>query len=145
MAGDTAVVVHRDDEEENYHGQELHAQYLTTETWQQRHDLWQLLQVHVFAVPRTPASVELCQHELQAYEGRYSAGEGLIYDIRLNQGRLEGGRVGKSSTQLSAEVRDVFFLQDQPRSRKVFLRDPSGRVTGFVDRREGQDLLWKKL
>ena len=145
VSGDTAVVIHRDDEEENYHGQKLHAQYLTTETWQQRNDTWQLLQVHVFSVPRTPASIDLGQHELQVYEGKYSAGEGLTYTVKLNHGHLEGGRESKSSAQLSAEVRDVFFVHDQPRSRKIFLRDASGKITGFVDRREGEDLLWKKL
>jgi hypothetical protein len=36
ISGDMATVVHTDDEQENYHGQMLHARYLTTETWAPR-------------------------------------------------------------------------------------------------------------
>src|SRR5512132_4546599 len=32
--GNVAVTTHVDDEHENYHGQELHCQYRTTDTWQ---------------------------------------------------------------------------------------------------------------
>jgi hypothetical protein len=43
---------------------------------------------------------------------------------------------------LKAEAPDVFFVPGQPRVRKIFLRDASGHVTGFVDRREGRDVKW---
>jgi Domain of unknown function (DUF4440) len=142
--GNTATVVHQDDEEENFHGQTLHAQYLTTETWQQRDGRWQLLLVHVTAVPRTPKPIRLSTSELSAYQGRYTAGAGLFYSVSLNGDQLEGGRVGRPASRLEAEVRDVFFIEGQPRSRKIFIRDTSGEVTAFIDRREGQDLLWKR-
>jgi hypothetical protein len=38
----------------------------------------------------------------------------------------------------------VFFVAGQPRTRKIFQRDAAGKITGFVDRREGIDLVWKK-
>jgi Phenazine biosynthesis-like protein len=43
------------------------------------------------------------------------------------------------------EVRDVFFVAGQPRSRRIFTRDPAGVVVGFVDRREGGDVRWQKV
>jgi hypothetical protein len=36
LTGDTAIVVHYDDETEHYFGTDLHAEYLMTETWQRR-------------------------------------------------------------------------------------------------------------
>jgi hypothetical protein len=42
------------------------------------------------------------------------------------------------------EVRDVFFVAGQPRTRRVFLRDAAGRITGFADRREGEDVRWRR-
>jgi hypothetical protein len=42
------------------------------------------------------------------------------------------------------EVRDVFFVAAS-RSRRIFTRDASGRVNGFVDRREGEDVRWTRL
>jgi hypothetical protein len=46
---------------------------------------------------------------------------------------------------LKAEVRDVVFVSGQLRTRRIFERDHTGRVTAFVDRREGSDLAWQRL
>jgi Domain of unknown function (DUF4440) len=46
IAGDLATVIHTDDEEENYHGQILHARYLMTETWRRDAGSWRLYLVH---------------------------------------------------------------------------------------------------
>jgi ketosteroid isomerase-like protein len=46
QSGDVVSVIHTDDEQELYHGQKLHAQYLMTETWQQQGGKWKLLLVH---------------------------------------------------------------------------------------------------
>jgi ketosteroid isomerase-like protein len=142
--GDFATVIHTDDEVENYHGQTLHAQYLTTETWTKRAGHWQLLLLHVAALAHTPTAVRLSPRELEAYPGRYTAGTDLVYVVTLKEGHLEGGRPGRTASRLDAEVRDVFFIEGQPRVRKIFERDASGKVSGFVDRREGGDLVWKK-
>jgi hypothetical protein len=45
---------------------------------------------------------------------------------------------------LLVEVRDVLFIAGQPRIRKIFQRDTAGRITGFVDRRENWDLVWRR-
>jgi len=31
------------------------------------------------------------------------------------------------------------------RTRKMFRRDEGGKVTGFVDRREGMDVTWRRI
>jgi hypothetical protein len=31
-----------------------------------------------------------------------------------------------------------------PRSRRIFSRDASGHIIGFVDRREARDIVWKR-
>jgi hypothetical protein len=33
----------------------------------------------------------------------------------------------------------------QPRTRRIFLRDPAGKIAGFGDRREGEDVRWRKV
>jgi hypothetical protein len=38
----------------------------------------------------------------------------------------------------------VFFAAGQPRTRRIFVRDAAGRIVGFVDRREGEDVRWTK-
>lgn len=33
----------------------------------------------------------------------------------------------------------MFFAPGKPRTRRIFIRDANGAITGFVDRREGID------
>ena len=145
LSGDVATVVHKDDEHENYHGQNLFAQYLQTETWQKQEGNWKLLQVHCYTVLQEPKSISLAAGELDAYVGRYSAAPDVNYVIRREGDHLLGQREGRPAATLHAEVRDVFFVSGQLRIRKIFGRDASGKVTGFIDRREGQDLVWKRV
>ena len=144
ISGMLATVVHKDDEEENYHGQLLHAQYLTTETWQRSNGRWQLLLAHVYVVPHAPPAIALSSSQLDAYAGTYSGGDDLTYIIKRNGDHLEGARPGQPPAPLYPEAPDLFFNPDQLRNRKIFQRDSSGRITGFIDRREGQDLVWRK-
>jgi len=145
QAGDVVTVIHTDDENEFYHGQHLKAQYLTTETWQLQNGRWKLLLVHAYSVLKEPKSIVLSAPELDAYVGHYSAAPELTYAIRREGDHLVGERAGRPATPLNAEVRDVFFVSGQLRTRKIFDRDSTGHVIGFVDRREGSDLVWKRV
>jgi hypothetical protein len=144
FSGELATVIHTDDEEENYHGQMLHAQYLMTETWRRDSGAWKLYMVHVYAVQKDPPAINLPSESMAEYAGRYSGGSTLTYVIEWDGKQLKGGRAGKPSSPLEVEVRDVLFVPGQPRVRKIFQRNSSGQITGFVDRREGEDLVWKR-
>jgi hypothetical protein len=144
VSGDIATVIHKDDEQENYHGQALTAQYLTTETWRLEDGEWKLHLIHTYAVPKDPPAITLPAKELEQYVGVYAAAPDLVYVIRFDGQRLVGGRQGSSMKPLNVEVRDVLFVPGQMRIRKIFQRDAKGKITGFVDRRESWDLVWKK-
>jgi hypothetical protein len=144
MHGDTATVFMADDEEENFHGQQLRARYLVTETWQKTGGDWRLLLVHVYATLHEPPVLKLSALDLDAYVGRYAAGD-LIYVISRDGDHLVGGREGKPASTLNAELKDVFFIFGQLRTRKMFQRDSGGKVTGFADRREGVDVTWRRI
>lgn len=141
--GDLATVIHTDDEEENYHGQILHARYLSTETWRLEEGEWKLHLVHTYAVLHDPPAIQLPALDMQQYAGRYIAGTDLAYVIQWDGKQLMGGRQGSALKPLQVEVRDVLFVPGQPRIRKIFQRDEKGNITGFVDRRESWDLVWK--
>ena len=57
--GDVALVIHTDDEVETFHGQELHAQYLSTETWRRNGGDWKVYMVHTYAVLKDPPPISL--------------------------------------------------------------------------------------
>jgi hypothetical protein len=143
--GDTALVIHRDDERETFHGQALTATYLTTETWVRQQGQWKLALAHVYVVNRDPPSIDLSTVALDEYVGRYAAAPDLVWVIAREGDHLVGGREGQPAKPLRVELRDVLFVPGAPRSRKLFQRDEQGRVTGFIDRREGQDLRWMRV
>jgi len=145
QSGEVATVIHTDDEEETYHGQHLTAQYLMTETWQHQNGVWKLLLIHAYSVLREPKPVTLPATDLDSYVGRYAAAPDLTYTIKREGDHLSAEREGRPTATLKAEVHDVFFVGGQLRTRKIFERDSTGHVTGFVDRREGSDLVWKRL
>ena len=51
---------------------------------------------------------------------------------------------GAQTVRLKPEVRDVFFTPGSPRMNIAFQRDASGRITGYVNRRDERDLVFTK-
>jgi ketosteroid isomerase-like protein len=145
LHGDTALVVEKLDEHEDYHGLPLRAGYLITETWLRQEGRWRLALVHAYVVNPDPPAIALPAATLDEYAGRYAGPGGMVYEIRREGDRLVGGRVGGAAHPLLAEMPDLFFVAGQPRIRKIFQRDAGHAVTGFVDRREGEDIAWTRL
>jgi len=143
--GDTAVASHVDDEHENYHGHELHCQYLTTDTWMKTKAGWRLVGAQVLALRTDPPAVALPPVVRNEYCGRYALTPDITYEIRCGGDALEGQQSGRKAEELKAEAPDVLFTPGKTRYRKIFLRDQDGRVTGFAERREAWDLVWKRL
>jgi len=142
IRGQVALVVHKDDERENYHGIPLRADYLMTETWIKEGVEWRLALVHVYVVPKDPPAIKISASRLAEYEGRYRAAADLSYLIRREGDHLVGVREGLPTVTLSQESADVFFVPGRPRDRKIFRRDANNRIVDFVDRREGEDLVF---
>ena len=143
--GETAITTYTVDETEGYFGQVIHARYLTTDTWQRGSQGWRLIAGQVLALLEEPPAVELSSARLDEYVGVYALTPKVSYSIRREGKGLTGERIGRPAQTLKAEVADLFFVPGQPRLRKVFLRDAEGRITGFVERRESWDILWKRL
>jgi hypothetical protein len=143
--GDTAVASHVDDELENYHGHELHCQYLTTDTWMKTKAGWRLVGAQVVALRTDPPSVAISAAVKSEYCGRYALTPDITYEIRCSGDALEGQQLGRKPEELKAEAPDVLFSPGKTRYRKIFQRGPDGRITGFAERREAWDLVWKRL
>jgi hypothetical protein len=142
--GDTALVIHYDDETEHFFGSDLHAEYLMSETWQLTRGEWKLRLVHCAAVPTDPPAVTLTHAQIDELTGTYRAGA-LTQVIHRDGDRILATRAGRPDTELKAETRDVLFVPGQPRTIKVFQRNAAGKVTGFADRRENRDLFWTRV
>jgi ketosteroid isomerase-like protein len=142
--GDVAVTTEIDDEHETFHGHALHCQYRTTSAWRKTKDGWRLVAGQVLALRTDPPAAKLPAAKLAEYVGRYALTPAMTYEIRRRGDGLEGQQTGRKPEELRAEAPDVLFVPGKPRYRFVFSRDGAGRVSGFAERREAWDLVWKK-
>ncbi len=142
--GDTAVVLHFDEESESYFGHELHAQYINVATWRWGPDGWKLIGSQAYASLLDPPAIALPADQLDEYTGTYQLTDAISYVIRRDGDHLVGERTGRPPQALRVEARDVLFVPGLPRSRKIFLRDGRGQITGFADRREARDVVWPR-
>jgi ketosteroid isomerase-like protein len=144
--GDTAVALFRQHEIERYYGQAIHASYLLSTVWKKRAGGWRQIEGQVLAEKSEPPSIALPTSDLQRFAGTYKLKDSEpTYTITLTDGKLMGGRTGKAPSEWDAETRDVFFIKGDPRIRKIFQYDATGRVTGFIERRESWDIVWNKV
>ena len=143
--GDTAVATYIADESLDYHGQLLKTKFRTTDAWHRTAAGWKMISSMTEAVLGDPPAIALPPAKLAEYAGHYQLTPKIHYTVRVDGGRVYGKRSDRPEAELKAEGPDIFFVAGSPRSRKVFYRDASGKVTGFGDRREGQDIKWKRL
>jgi hypothetical protein len=143
--GDAAVSTYIADETLDYHGQLLKTKFRTTDTWYLARGKWTMVASMTLAVLNDPPAIKLPAATLQDYTGQYQLTPEIHYVIREEADRLLGQREGGKEVELQAEAPDLFFVAGSPRSRKVFYRDQAGKVVGFGDRREGQDIKWTRL
>jgi hypothetical protein len=143
--GDTAVVTHEDHETLDYFGQILNTRFRATDTWLKTSDGWRLIATQVLAVLEDPPAIALDKQQLCAFEGVFQLTPAVKTTIRCEEGQLVSERTGRKAAVYRPETADVFFSPGQPRTRRIFQRDASGTVVRFVDRREGRDIVWKKL
>jgi hypothetical protein len=142
--GDMAVAAGEVQEDLDYHGQKLRTRFRFVDTWLRTPDGWLLAARHNAAVLKDPPAVSLPSAELCAYAGTYELTPEIVTKIACTTEGLTSERSGRPVTTYLPEVRDVFFAAGQPRSRRIFLRDAAGNVSAFVDRREGEDIRWKR-
>jgi len=143
---DVAVALFRQNETEHYFGQTIYAKYLASTTWKKRSDGWKLIAEQVLAEKTDPPAIALPASQLAQYAGTYRLKNSqAIYTLTLKDGKLTGTRLGRKPVRWNAEAADVFFVPGDPRIRKIFRRDSSGKITGFVEHRESWDIVWTKI
>jgi len=144
VVGDVALTSYIADEDETFHGAQIHARYRMGDTWVRRDGTWKLLSSQVLALRTDPPALPTTAEQRRAYCGRYALGD-LTYLVRCETDGLTGGTPGKPAKPLRLESPDLFFVPGEPRLRYLFQRDAAGRVTGFLQRRESWDLPWKRV
>lgn len=94
------------------------------------------------ALLQDPPTIALPVAQLCAYNGQYALTAEIVVSAQCTEGGLNVSRPDRPTVKYVPELLDVFFVPGQPRTRRIFTRDASGQITGFVDRREGEDVRW---
>ena len=145
LYGATAVTSFTDHQAQNFHGQSLTQDFLSTEVWLKEAGHWKMISSQTLAEQTDPPAVMLPASVLDEYVGTYSAGPSFTVAIARSGDGLSLSANGGAATILKAELKDVFFSAGQPRVRRIFQRDANGAVVGYVSRHEGHDVRFTRV
>ncbi len=131
-------------ETEKVFGQVLHARYHMTDTWLYRDRRWQMAASQTLRYYEDPSAGQVSEALLQDYVGMYQLAPGIVLTVTRKGDQLFARRGNGKPYQLLPESPDLFF-RPGVEGRRLFRRDSSGRVDLLIDRRNNEDLLWKRI
>jgi len=117
--------------------------YRSVETWLHRSRDWTMIGSETVALADDPAAVPVVA--VDDYVGTYRADSGLTFTFARQGAELAATTGGQPLTVQKAEAPDIFFTPGAARAIKIFRRDASGRVIGFVYHRIGQDIVFSRV
>jgi hypothetical protein len=140
--GDTAILSYDLDETETIFGQRLTARYHATDTWLRRNDLWQIVSSQAMRYYEDPAVGRADRKQFADFSGTYELTPGQTRRVFSEGGNLYVERNGKRE-QLLPESCDIFFRKGIE-GRVLFHYAANGKVDALIDRRNNEDVLWRK-
>jgi hypothetical protein len=142
--GDTAIITYDAMEELEIHGQMIKTRFHTTDTYIKQDGRWQMIASQVIVIPSDLKPVELSSKLLDDYVGEYQMTPSVKYTVSREGNKLFGQREERGKEELFPESADRFFRKGV-RGERIFARDSNGRVIKMIDRRDNNDIIWKKV
>ncbi len=143
ILGDTAVLSYDANETETIFGQNLTARYHVTDTWLRRNDEWKIIASQAHRYYEDPAVGKADPRKFGDFIGTYELAPGQIRSITVENENLFIEREGKKE-QLLPETSDLFFRKSIE-GRILFHYDANGKVDSLADRRNNEDVIWRKI
>ena len=140
--GDTAVLSYDLDETETIFGQNLTARYHEIDTWLRRDGQWQIIAAQAHRYYEDPAIGKADRKRFPDFVGTYELVPGRSRTVMLNGDQLTIERDGKRE-QLFPESCDIFFRKGVE-GRILFRNDANNKVDALIDRRNNEDVIWRK-
>ena len=144
ILGHTAILTYDLDESETIYGQDLKARYHGTGTWLYRDGRWQIVAGQMLRYYEDPAPGKVDPARLNDYVGTYELADGIRLKISREGDRLYSKRGDRPQEQLIPESCDLFF-RPGAEGRRLFQRNEGGKVDALIDRRNNEDVVWKKI
>jgi len=144
IIGHTGILTYDLDETETIYGQNMTARYHGTDTWLFRDGCWQIAAGQMFRYYEDPAPGKVDIARLNDYVGTYELAPGITLTVLREGDKLYSKRGERPQELLLPETCDLFF-RPGAEGRRLFRRNDSGKVDALIDRRNNEDLVWKKL
>jgi len=143
IIGNTAVLSYDADETETIFGQNLKARYHITDTWLQRSGNWQIIASQAHRYYEDPAVGKADPKKFTDFVGTYELALGQTRSVTIEGDKLFVERKGKRE-ELLPETSELFFRKGVE-GRIVFHYAVNGKVDSLIDRRNNEDVIWKKI
>jgi hypothetical protein len=144
IVGNVAILSYDLDESETVFGQELRARYHGTDTWLRRNSNWQIIATQMFRYYEDPSPGTIDPKLLDQYIGTYQLAPEVTLTISRQGDELYRTRGKNPQEKLIPEATGIFFRKGIE-GRILFPADQSGKIDHLIDRRNNEDLIWKKI
>ena len=145
--GRTVVAVYRQSEKEIYGEQSLTHRWMVVETYLKKDDNWLLIAHVQVPEPLKRKSVEVSPALLAQYAGQYEWGPGFVDTISLAGGKLLAQTTNEDKPDELLALNETTFFEDGDgdESLVVFEKGATGKVSGYVLRSRGGEIIAKKI
>jgi hypothetical protein len=143
IEGNLAILSYDQDETETIFGQSMTARYHETDTWRRRNGQWQIIAGQVLRYYEDPAPGMIDASRLPKYAGTYELAVGNTLTISTDGKLLYRQRGERPKDVLIPEATDIFFRRGVE-GRILFRFGADGKVDALIDRRNNEDVVWKK-
>jgi len=144
IMGTTAILTYDLNETETIFGQSMTARYHGTDTWMYRDGNWQIVAGQMFRYYEDPVPGTVDKNKYREYVGTYELAPSVNQTIFVEGNDLYAQRTGGDKVVVLPESADIFFRKGIE-GRRLFRRTDRGKVDAMIDRRNNEDVLWKKI
>ncbi|HEY6271516.1 MAG TPA: DUF4440 domain-containing protein [Terriglobales bacterium] len=144
MVGDTVILSYDMHESEIVFGQKLSARYHATDTWIARGGNWQIVAGQVLRYYEDPEPGKTDTSVFPEYVGKYRLAPGVEMTVTADGGQLYAQRGARPKELLIPEGENIFFRKGVE-GRRLFHYGDNGKVDALIDRRNNEDIVWKKV
>jgi hypothetical protein len=138
-----AILSYDANETETIFGQNFSARYHVTDTWLRRDGNWQIIASQAHRYYEDPAVGRTDPKKFPGFTGVYELAPGQTRTVIAEGDNLFVERNGKKD-QLIPEATDLFFRKGIE-GRILFRYDKNGKVDALIDRRNNEDVIWRKV
>src|SRR5437763_7165237 len=137
-----AILSYDANETETIFDQNVSARYHITDTWLRRNGNWQILASQAHRYYEDPALGKVDPKKFADFIGTYELAPGQTRTVLSESDHLFVERNGKKD-QLLPETSDLFFRKGIE-GGILFRYDKDGKVDTLIDRRNNEDVIWRK-